>query len=817
MKVKKSLMAVAVLGCGVLQCAAFDLVKDGKPVAKIYHAPLAKDALPAEFNPKVDIEKELQKLTQEEQEDLTLATAIRDLNYHLKKMSGVGLEVLVTDNPKDVEAPAIVIGSLAIKMGAKPGGNSPESFCIRVADERVLIGGNSRTASYGIYELLEHLGCDWVMPGLAGEVIPETKTVSIANQDKTYTPGFPFRYIWYGGFCRSKQAAFELVLWKIRMRQLLLPPTDFKVGGHVWGNLAKKYKEEFEKDPSMYALVRTANGELKRQGPQIETTNPKVIELAIRFIREKFEANKWEKDKKVCIPLGPSDGGAISVSPESQLAGSGRISPDCGKADGTDLVILFLNTILEKTKDEFPNLYLGFFLYSWHADYPMKYKPDPRVAIEVADINFSRFHGIGDASSKSRYYYKGILEQWGTLHKEQGNPIIYRPYSWNLADGYLPFSKLKSWGDDIPFMKKIGAYGLSINAYNDWAVDGAHTYMAVRMGWDPALDWKKVLRHYCEKSFGKGADAMEKFYLALVERQSKAGQEAGSIYPYLLMYDQGFLDDMNKLFQEAESKAEASMDKKRIEYAHLPMEHLQKYLDFRRDLDELRLVDAQKIYQTINKGIADANEENVHIVGSQGTVFLGSYFTKFLEAGIKYSSGDYSIVYKIPDRLKTAIDRDSYGQHLNYFGREISDSRYFETSTFKSTWDAQGLAGYRSGAVWYRIHFVLPAVQTDAEHYGLFVGGVDNNISVWCNGKFIGSAGGGLTTPHVFELSGVVEPGKENLLAFQVRRIGNYELGTGGIMLPCFVFKGPQFMQEDNTDNRPYRVLPGGVIEYIKD
>ena len=812
-------LAASMLACATAAAVAapVDLIRERKPAAKIYHAPLSQEPDSPVFDPKANVARAFAALAAAEQDAKRLANAIADLQYHLEKMGGTRLEVVVTDDPKAVAAPAIVVGALAGRMGAAPRQHAdfPESFRIMTDGGRVLVAGRSDLGTaYGLYELLNQLGCDWVMPGDEGEVIPRRDTVTIAEQDVEIAPAWNLRYSWYGGHCRSAQARFEFDRWRLRMRQQLVRRDDFPIGGHSWGNLIRAFKEEFDADPSMCAMRRDAAGNMVRGGGQIETTNPKVIDAGIRYIRQQFEKNGWAKDKRVCIPMGPSDGGGISESPESNAAGAGRFSPDSGKPDGTDLVVLFLNTLLEKTKDEFPNLHLGFFLYSWHADYPMKYKPDPRVAIEIADINLSRFHGIGDASSKSRYYYKNVLDLWGQLHREQGNVMYYRPYSWNLADGYLPFTKIKIWGEEFPYFQKLGVDGILLNLYNDWAVNGPHTYLAVRMAWDPTLDWKKVLRHYCEKAYGKGADAMERHFLAMTERQSKAGQEAGCVYPYPQIYDEAFLDEMDQLFATAGKAADTDLDRKRIGYAHLPIEHLRKYFAFRRDVDTLNLPAADLAYQSITNGINAANAENVQIVGHQGLIFIGSFFRKFLEEGIKYSTGEYSIAYKIPDSLKTALDRNVDGHYLNYQGPEINDSHYFTTRTFGSTWDAQGFAGYRQGAVWYRVPFTLPAGEAS---YGLFVGGVDNQVRAWCNGKFVGYARGSLTTPHVFDLTDAVEPGKENLIALQVIRVGNHELGTGGIMLPCFVFKGPRVKREIADDERPFRILPGGILEYEDD
>jgi hypothetical protein len=811
---EKRFLVNSLLVCATAVTAApVEWVRGGKPVAKLYHAPLAQTADSRVFDPKVSVAKGFAALSAEDQDAKCLANALDDLNDHLQKMSGARLEVVVTDDPLAVQAPGIVVGTLAGKLGGDPTRHAefPEAFRIKSGGGLVLVAGRSDLGSaYGLYELLNQLGCDWVMPGDEGESIPRRDTVAVAEQDAEFAPAWNLRYSWYGGYCRSAQARFEFDRWKLRMRQQLVRRDEFPIGGHSWGNLIREFKAEFDADPTMLALRRDASGNLTRGGVQIETTHPKVIELGVQYIRQQFEKNAWPKDKRVCIPMGPSDGGGVSESAESVAAGSGRISPDSGKPDGTDHVVLFLNTLLEKTKDDFPNLHLGFYLYSWHADYPVKVKPDPRVAIEIADINLSRFHGIGDTSSKSRYYYKNVLDLWGKLHREQGSVMYYRPYSWNLADGYLPFTKLKIWGEEFPYFHKLNVSGILLNLYNDWAINGPHTYLAVRLSWDPTLDWKQVLRHYCEKAYGKGADAMERHFLAMTERQSKAGQEAGCVYAYPLIYDDAFIDEMDLLFAEAAKQAEMELERKRIAYAHLPLEHLRKYLAFRREVNALDLPAARQTYQAIIDGIHTANVQNVQIVGQQGLQFIDRFFQKFLAVGITNSTGDYSIVYKIPDRLKTALDREVQGEQLNYQGTDINDTHYFTTQTFGSTWDAQGLGGYRKGAVWYRIPFTLPA---KAENYGLFVGGVDNQIRVWCNGRFVGFGSGGLTTPHVFDLTDAVKPGEENLLAFQVIRVGNFELGTGGIMLPCFVFKGPRVERVIGEDERPFRMLPGGIVD----
>ena len=72
---------------------AIPLVQDGKPTAKIYLAPKSSP---------------------------TLSTAASELNYHLEKMSGAKLEIVEIEDAAQIKAPAIVLGELAEKLGAKP-------------------------------------------------------------------------------------------------------------------------------------------------------------------------------------------------------------------------------------------------------------------------------------------------------------------------------------------------------------------------------------------------------------------------------------------------------------------------------------------------------------------------------------------------------------------------------------------------------------------------------------------------------------------------------------------------------------------------
>lgn len=791
-----------------------EIIRDNIPLAKIYHAPLSYDGEWNDMN-------EFEHFSVSEMDEKALAIAIKDLNYHFQQMSGARLEIALTDNPEDIKPPAIVIGALANKMGASPNlGHdlSREAFRIKSVNGITLIGGSSDFgASHGTYTLLEKLGCAWVMPGKEGEIIPRMATIQIPGMDIQEAPDFYQRDNWYGGRPSFSQWQ-ELFEWCLRHKANIRNAKErfgYRAGPHAWHAIIQRFKKEFDENPELMGLIMKDDGSMVRGGNQFETTNPRVIELAIEYLREKFRNEGWDNSANVCIAMGPSDGGALSLSPETVNASVPRVNFESGKEDGTDIIVLFLNAILERTSKEFPNLRLGFMAYSWHTDYPMRYKPHPRIVVSIRDINFSRYHSMLDLTSKSRAYYKDIVLQWGRLAREQGNQISHSIYAWNLAEKVMPYTRLKIDGDDFPIYKEAGITTKGMNLTQDWYLTGPHTYLGAKMAWNTKHDWKMILREYCGKAFGKKAGPfLEKYYLELARRQSESSNEAGSFYAIPLMYDRKFIIEQRKNFDAALAAAGNEMDKKRIAYARYPLETLGHYLSMYNAYTQFDFKAALMHYEKSMQRIEDIASQNIHFTNESGIGYFRG-FRRFLDAAVKYSDKDYQIEYKIPDRLKTAFDIYNLGQNNRFWGSKIDDSQYLITSTYQSTWDAQGLMGFQKGSVWYRIRFKLDAFPKKKGGYGLFMGGVDNRLAVWCNDQFIARSQAGLRTPTVFDLSEAVNPGKENILVIQVMRPSLWELFTGGIMMPGFVFSGPRVEQPKDTEPS-FRMLPGGVVEPIR-
>ncbi len=798
------------LGSGFMALSAWAkpviLVENHRPVAKIYLSgtppqdptptPMAKKKRPPVIAP--------------------LQHAGAELNYHLKEMTGTTLEVVYVKTPAEATSPGILLGDLAVKAGARPGGAKYEdSFQILTKGNHVLIAGDSDQATLnGVYTLLGILGCDWVMPGKIGEVIPKVATVSVPELQLRQQPSIPSRDLWYRGSSKlnTSENLEEFAQWKRRQRLTPNPLVPELGAGHVWDQLIKRHKEEFENDPSMLALVRGINGELKRKGPQLESTHPRIVELFIEEIQNTFDKKGWPKDKVAAFGIGPADGMDYSISSESMLAGSGRIDPIVGTNDVTDLLVLLGNQILARIEKDYPNVSLGYYSYSSHSDYPIRYKPHPKLNQIFAPINFSRFHGILDENSKTRPYYRGIVEKWGALSKEQGNLLSYRGYNWNLAENMLPYSQLRILGEEIPWYQKNGIIAINVEATKAWAINGPHDFLLAKLAWDSSGDWQAILRDYCAKSFGKGGPLMERYFRDLTDRQHTAGQESGSYHAYHLIYDQAFVVAGRDLINQAVEQAETLDQKARAGHFLHPLKALELYLNFHTAYTSFDFAETSRLYQEMLNSWQVAYDENSNLVAKEVPQYLKRYLEKFVKEGALYSSTPYRIVSKIPDQLPTMLDPNNVGEQLNFPNPALNDSMLINTRTWSAPWDAQGLGAYRSGAIWYRVPVDIPA-DLRGQPIGLFVGGVEDEVFVWLNGRSVGRSGRGFSVPFTFDLTDAARPGERNVLALKVvRNSAANEIGLGGIIRPCYLFTGPRLEKERKPEEPARRVLPGGEL-----
>lgn len=790
-----------VLGLCLPCLADVALYKQGKPVASIVvMGPLEEDVPQTKTRGQgvVNVSRQL---------------VVEELNSHFEKLFGQRLPVVVMDQPRPFDGPAILLGELAVDTPVTQTSSAKEGFRIRTAGNQVMINAESdQGLLWGSYHLLRTLGYEWVMPGDIGVVLPEAKEgmLIVPEMDQSKAPDFLIRRIFFTGIRQNAQEHVPRQQeWQRRQYGAFNPHPATETAGHNWDRITRKYKKVFDANPEMYALVRQADGTFKRQGPQLESTHPQVIELFKQEIREMFAKNNWPSDKAVGVPIGPADGLGYSQSTESRLAGTDRIDPNAGEQDTTDLVVLLANTILKDLEDEFPNLYLGYYVYSTHAEYPARYTPHPRVVPIFAPINYSRFHGIGDTNSKTWPSYADVVRQWAALSDMQGNPLLYRGYSWNIADNYLPFIKAHVWGDEIPFYKKHNFIGATVQGVKAWNIQGPSDYVLMHLLFDSSQDWHKLLANYCDKAYGQGGPAMLSYYDRLTRKLRDSGIESGSYHAYPLIFDQQYLKIAQADLDKARDMAKLPNEKTRVEYVAMSHHSLKLFLAFDGAVKAFDFAQAHTNYKAMQDHWQAMYDVNPDLACELGRAYLKRFMERFAREAEQFSTEPYKIVYRIPEQLPTLFDPTVSGHANHYFAPDLNDAHYLKTRTWSSTWDVQGLSPIKRGAVWYRVRFTLPK-STGDQPVGLFLGSFEDEARVYLNGQFVGTSGRRFSIPAQYDLTDFIKPDQENLLAIQVvKNLNINELGLGGLIRPSFIFTGPRLPERAPRQIDLSRPLPG--------
>jgi hypothetical protein len=132
-------------------------------------------------------------------------------------------------------------------------------------------------------------------------------------------------------------------------------------------------------------------------------------------------------------------------------------------------------------------------------------------------------------------------------------------------------------------------------------------------------------------------------------------------------------------------------------------------------------------------------------------------------------------VYDFPkDGWLFAFDKRGWGQNSRWYESNFDDSDWRPIMIGK-WWEEQ--VGPYNGKAWYRRHFTAPKVAHGKQIF-LVVGAADDWAKVWLNDKCVGEQhlpiAVGWNTPFALDVTKVIKPGRDNVLAIRVEDPGAF-------------------------------------------
>lgn len=737
---------------------------------------------------------------QAEQYRRRLRESVRDLAGALQRITGAEIPILEREPTDPDKALPILVGEYARNRFGPPEVQADfgQGFRLVVTQDAVgLIGENDESASYAVYELLERIGCLWVMPGDLGEILPETDTVSLETMDFSDAPDTPCRDIWYGG------ETFE------RRNRL----GGFKISaGHALGRIIPA--EELKAHPEWNAMGE--NGERNVARGFLCWSNPEVAERIAEILIERLDQRYIPT-----LSLSPSDGMGFCQCAACRALDAGDFDPTAGMISITDRYIVFCNRIVERVAKKYPDVLFGFLAYVHYTRPPVREVPHPNLVPEIAPITYCRAHACTSENCPSRPQIKPIIEGWSKVAKR----IAYYNYMYNLAEVTVPYPMIRQMSAELPIL-----YGGEADVF--WQPETMANFdsvfpgmwMTLRLAWDHERDPARELDTLYTRFYGPAADAMRRYWNTFDNAWMDVDEHSGCGFGHLRRFTPEVMAEARTAMNEALAAVETPMQYRRVKVFEKSLRQFERFMALRHDLAEGRLakIDVRAMeWMGTQIGLSREYADDACFSGagwssvySIGAGYFRSFFKRtYDDAGrIADRRSPFQFMPRTPKPLRnwhyrfvdreggeeadTPVDGVAVGEAAGWQTPEFDDANWPITDSAVETWATLGLLG-KYGAMWYRQEVPVEKVPEGKRVY-LWLAATDGSAKVYVNGKHVPyrpdngeeqEAANGYAQPFSFDVTEAILPGEVNqVVIVGIRRFIN-ELGTGGLLGPAYLYR----------------------------
>lgn len=426
--------------------------------------------------------------------------AAEELAAYLGKLSGAAF---ATANAAG-DQPAI-----HLKFAPDFGG---EEYALKAEGKDLTItGGRPRGVLYGVYALLEDcLGVRWYTRDCEKAEKRDLLTVP-GDLNVRVKPRLEYREPFW-------TEAFKEADWAARNRtNSSHAPLTAKHGGKIiYGNFVHTFNlildpaKHFADHPEYFSMVK---GKRTNQNTQLCLTNPDVLQIAIKTVKE------W-------IAKNPN-ANIFSVSQNDWL--NPCECPACKAIDDTEgshagTLIKFVNAIAEAIEKDHPAIAIDTLAYQYTRKPPKSVIPRPNVIVRLCSIECCFSHPLDGCPEKTNTSFLDDIKGWNKLTKR----LYIWDYTTNFSHYLLPNPNLGVLDKNIRTFADNGVVGIfEQGAYSPGGggeLCELRSWVLAKLLWDPSKNGGELIKEYIAGAFGPAAPKVQQFVDLQRDAIAKSGE-----------------------------------------------------------------------------------------------------------------------------------------------------------------------------------------------------------------------------------------------------------------------------------------------------
>jgi hypothetical protein len=456
-----------------------------------------------------------------EHAELPITFAAKELQRYVKEMSGAELPVVHTPSKKHAIVLAIRPLHSETKVSEDP--TEEDHYRLNIDPKKLEIeGASARAVLFGVYDVLERLGCGWCVPG--DDTVPKKNTLKISAMQVDTRPAFQYRMMLDYPLLSTAQS-IAICDWIAKNRMNWVHPAPNATGEpKAWYNRRDRVAPELKKRglcliigghtmhtwlPDTYFAAHPEwfgyDGS-QRKPPTLCLANHEMTSELIKNMQNFLDrcpevdvVDLWHPDLvhvgdeffchcAKCTRGLQTEGESAKGQPPSP------IPMDAIQSAYVLGYIEFVNRVAAAIATSHPKVMIGPLIYG-QTDRAM---PDgsPRIAdnvlVGLAHINRDSYRPlIGEPKSAINMRFVGNDLTWIA---KSSHHFIYEYYNAWFPPYIYPGAQVIL--RDLQILKDLDVQGSSSDMYGYSPIN---MYVAARALWSPGISWKDTILDFCTR------------------------------------------------------------------------------------------------------------------------------------------------------------------------------------------------------------------------------------------------------------------------------------------------------------------------------